>query len=113
MARHSRRISRACTAALQRGLLCAPNLHTTATHVMPPASYCRRVKRARRVVLSILFMLTLTLGWLVWPAFNEPNHRPCRADEGGGPWGYDLSSRSWTCGDNWLIRFGRFGVNGV
>jgi hypothetical protein len=90
-----------------------PNLHTVATTRVAPLLSIPRVKRLRTAVVFFLVVMATAGVWLVWPAFSEPAHHRCIEADGGGPWGYDLGSRSWTCGDNWLVRFGRFGVNGV
>jgi hypothetical protein len=66
----------------------------------------------RKVVIAVIAVLVLGSGWMLLPAFSEPAHHSC-AHADGGSWGYDLAGRAWTCGDNWLVRLGDYGVNGV
>ena len=79
----------------------------------PPAicrHYCGRMRR--RVLIAVVVVLLLGGGWMVMPAFAEPaDHRSC--DHVGGSWGYDIAARAWTCGDNWLVKIGRYGINGI
>jgi hypothetical protein len=66
----------------------------------------------RKVIASFAVVFVLTATWLIWPAFGDAPNLGCTTAYDGTQ-GYDLLTREWRCGDNWVVRFGRFGIEWV